>query len=157
MHPYNTYFLSALPDLLQRCRFGLSGPAWSRFAPPQPAFQPIKQQGQPDDAEPDQALVGEGLTVGQHAQQELAGGGNVLQQPNQGQGDAAGRHAEHQDRPGGNHPGENQQQVRFSAGVAESATALALGKQQVAQRRQEQKGHLQSQAGQRLQGGFLLQ
>ncbi len=125
--------------------------------PPQPAFQPVEQQGQPDDAEPGQAHVGEGLAVSQHAQQELAGGGNVLQQSHQGEGDAAGRHAEHQDRQGGYHAGEDQQQFRFSAGMAKNTTALALGEQQVAQRWQEQKGYLKSQAGQRLQGGFFLQ
>src|SRR4051794_26547862 len=90
------------------------------------AVDRIDRQRQPDQTEADQALRAQRLAVDHHAQEELEGRRDILQNAQRDQRDAAGAGREEQQRHDRHGAGADEQKRRPSAGVYESSAAARL-------------------------------
>src|ERR1700734_625915 len=83
-------------------------PASPPVCPPA-SFQRKSEERRPDDRVPERALTGEGFVVHPDSDQQLQGGGQVLQQSQHGHRYAPGCRGEQEERDGGDRTGGHQQ------------------------------------------------
>lgn len=106
-------------------------------------FGSVDEEGEPDEAVADETLRAECFFVDEDAEQELDGGGDVLEDAEGDEGYLAGAGGEEEQGNGRCHPGQGQQDGGLGVDVAESGRAVELEVEQVGQSGEEENARFQ--------------